>query len=109
MQVGVVEESFPGERRVALVRGEVAKMGEGRMHGRVEPGAGVTAGFPDELYAEKGAKVACGRAEALSAEILVQVRALGANLQTGRADLPSLRADQIVIGQCDPLGEPRAI
>jgi len=58
------------------------------------------------LFVEKGGKIAGDRAEALAAEIVVQVRALGANLQAGRADLQSFRTDQIVIGQCDPLGEP---
>jgi NAD(P) transhydrogenase subunit alpha len=40
---------------------------------------------------------------------VLQVRSLGANLQAGRADLPKMRAGQVVIGMCDPLGEPRAI
>ena len=40
---------------------------------------------------------------------MLQVRALGANLQAGRDDLPRLRKGQIVIGTCDPLGEPKAV
>ena len=44
-----------------------------------------------------------------SAEIVLHVRALGANLEAGRADLGRLRPGQIVVGMCDPLGEPGAV
>jgi NAD(P) transhydrogenase subunit alpha len=54
-------------------------------------------------------ELAANRGGALSAEVMLQVRSLGANLTAGRDDLRLLRRDQIVIGLCDPLGEPRAI
>jgi hypothetical protein len=34
---------------------------------------------------------------------------LGANTEAGRDDLKLLRPDQVVIGMCDPLGNPQAI
>jgi NAD(P) transhydrogenase subunit alpha len=49
------------------------------------------------------------RAELFSADIIVQVRCLGANLEAGQADLAHVRRDQIVIGMCDPLGQPEAM
>jgi NAD(P) transhydrogenase subunit alpha len=109
MQIAVLKETFPGERRVPLVPADVAKLAKAGIQTLVEPGAGLAAGFPDQLYRDKGATIAESRAAALAAPIVLQVRALGANKQAGRADLPLLRAGQIVIGSCDPLGEPQSI
>ncbi|HMC12661.1 MAG TPA: Re/Si-specific NAD(P)(+) transhydrogenase subunit alpha [Pirellulaceae bacterium] len=109
MKVAVVKETFPGERRVALVPADVAKLVKNGLGVIVEPGAGVAAGFVDKAYADKGAQLATNRAGALSAEVVLQVRSLGASLKAGRDDLRLLRNGQIVIGLCDPLGEPRAI
>lgn len=70
----------------------------------VEPGAGAAAGFPDSEYAEKGARIARDRGEVFgSSEVIVQVRALGANPVAGRADLPLLRRGQVLIGLGEPL------
>ena len=41
-----------------------------------------------------------------AADVLLQVRCLGANPQAGHFDLEMLREGQIVIGMCDPLGMP---
>jgi NAD(P) transhydrogenase subunit alpha len=109
MQVGVLKETFPGERRVALVPADVPKLAKAGMGVIVEPGAGAAAGFADKAYEEKGAKVAFNRAGVFEADIVAQVRSLGANLQTGRADLPLLRDGQILLGTADPLGEPQAV
>jgi proton-translocating NAD(P)+ transhydrogenase subunit alpha len=109
MDVGVVKETFPGERRVALVPADVAKLAKCGLGVIVEPGAGVAAGFSDKAYVDKGAKLAASREAAFAAGIVAQVRSLGANLAAGTSDLPLLRSGQIVIGACDPLGEPRAI
>jgi NAD(P) transhydrogenase subunit alpha len=74
----------------------------------VEAGAGVEAGYPDGHYAEKGARIAVNRDEVFAADVLLQVRAAGANRQAGQADLPRMRDGQVVIGLCDPLGDPQA-
>ncbi|HEX5102416.1 MAG TPA: NAD(P) transhydrogenase subunit alpha [Pirellulaceae bacterium] len=109
MQVGVLKETFPGERRVALVPADLPKLAKAGMGVIVEPGAGAAAGFADKAYEEKGAKFAFNRAGVFEAEIVVQVRSLGANLSAGRADLPLLRSGQILLGTADPLGEPQAV
>jgi NAD(P) transhydrogenase subunit alpha len=109
MKVAVVKETFPGERRVALVPTDTAKLVKSGLGVVVEPGAGAAAGFSDVAYTEKGAVIAASREEAFSAEIVLQVRSLGANLQSGRDDLPRLRNGHFVIGMCDPLGEPQAV
>ena len=58
MRVCVPRETGPGEHRVALTPETVAKLGAGGFGVVVERGAGVLAGFPDELYAEGGARLA---------------------------------------------------
>jgi NAD(P) transhydrogenase subunit alpha len=105
MIVAAVKETFPGERRVALVPGSIGPLVKSGWEVRIESGAGLSAGFSDAQYAEKGARIV-SRAEAFAADVLLQVRALGANPQAGRADLPLVRDKQVVIGLCDPLGMP---
>jgi NAD(P) transhydrogenase subunit alpha len=109
MKVAVVKETFPGERRVALVPSDVAKLTKSGLRVLLEPGAGTAAGFLDQAYVDKGAEIAASRDGVFSAQIVLQVRSLGANLKAGSEDLHRLRAGHFVIGMCDPLGEPQAI
>ncbi len=109
MKVAVLKETFPGERRVALVPANVPTLVKAGVQVLVQAGAGADAGFADDAYVAKGAEVAADRSQAMSADALLQVRSLGANLKNGRDDLPSMRAGQIVIGMCDPLGAPQAV
>ena len=108
MKVAVLKETFPGERRVALVPANVAALIKAGVEVVVQAGAGEAAGFLDKQYSDKGANVVADRAAVLAADIVLQVRSLGANKDAGRTDLPHFFAGQIVIGMCDPLGEPQA-
>ncbi len=109
MIVGVPKETSPGERRVAIVPSIVPILVKGGMTVHVESGAGVQAGHSDAEYRDHGATVVATRAGLFqAADIVTQVRTLGANLEAGKADLELLRKDQIVIGFADPLGEPNA-
>ena len=109
MVVGIPAETFPGERRVAIVPAELPALAKAGLSVLAEPGAGASAGFPDAAYIEKGAVLATDRAHVFAdADAVLQVRALGANPDAGRADLALLRAGQVVIGLSDPLGEPAA-
>jgi len=102
--VGVVAESYPGERRVAMVPPAFGLLSKTGAELLIEPGAGVLAGFPDSGFLEKGARLARDRAEVFaSAGVIVQVRSLGANPDAGRADLALLRSGQTVIGFGEPL------
>ncbi len=107
MIVGIPRETFPGETRVALVPASIAALAKAGLEIRVQAGAGEAAGFPDPMYAEKGASVV-SRDEVFAADVILQVRSGGANPQEGRADLPKLGAGKVVIGLCDPLGQPKA-
>jgi NAD(P) transhydrogenase subunit alpha len=106
MIVGIVKESFPNEARVAMVPALVPQLAKAGIEVVIESGAGDAAGFLDNEYSAKGAKVVAGRAEVFqSADAIAQVRALGANPVEGKADLELMRDGQTVIGVCEPLTE----
>ncbi|MFZ0794830.1 MAG: NAD(P)(+) transhydrogenase (Re/Si-specific) subunit alpha, partial [Candidatus Korobacteraceae bacterium] len=106
MIVGVPRETFPGERRVALVPSVIANLAKAGLEVVIEAGAGVEAGYPDAQYADKGAKVLASRGDVFSAaDIIVQVLCYGSNDSTGRADLPLFRRGQTLIGFVRPLGD----
>jgi NAD(P) transhydrogenase subunit alpha len=101
--VGIVSESLPGERRVAMTPGALSVLKKTNVELSMEAGAGVAAGMPDAEYAEKGVRIVPREEVFASCEVILQVRSLGANLQAGRADLPYLRRGQAVIGFGEPL------
>ena len=110
MIVGVPKESFPGERRVALVPGVLPALAKSGFQVLVETGAGAAAFYPDAAYVEKGATIAASRAEVFSsADVVVQVLGYGANDRTGRADLALLRPGQALIAFLRPLGDPETV
>jgi H+-translocating NAD(P) transhydrogenase subunit alpha len=106
MIIGVPRESYPGERRVALVPSVLANLKKAGLDVVVEQSAGLEAGYPDAEYTAKGAKVAADRAEVFrTADIIVQVLCYGSNDKTGKADVPFYRPEQLLIGFLRPLGE----
>ena len=110
MIVGVPKESFPGERRVALVPAVIPNLVKSGLEVVVEAGAGVEAGYPDAEYTAKGAKILPERAEVFrAADLVVQVLCHGSNDKTGEADLPLLRSGQVLIGFLRPLGTLKTI
>jgi NAD(P) transhydrogenase subunit alpha len=107
--VGVPKETFPGERRVAMVPAVVPLLTKAKLEVLVETGAGAEAEFPDAEYVEKGARIAASRDEVFaSSDVIFQVRTLGANLEAGRSDLPRLRRGQSIVGMAEPLSTARA-
>lgn len=105
--IGVPRESFPGERRVAMVPDVIQLLAKKGCELHVEAGAGLAAGITDEQFTAKGAKIVAGREDALAkCDVIFQVRTYGANPQAGKADLARLRKDQLVIGFTDSLSEP---
>ncbi len=101
MKIGVPKETFPGERRVALVPGVVASLKAKGGEVLVESGAGTAAGFTDAAYADKGALIV-QRAQLFSdSDVIAQVRA--------GEDLAGLRSGQAVIAFLDPLGAPQTM
>ena len=98
MIVAVPRESFPGERRVSLVPSVLPALTKASIDIVVEASAGVSAGFPDKAYIEKGARLAATKTQLLAdAEIVLQVRSPGAAGKVG----------QTIIGFSEPLAEPK--
>jgi len=82
--VGVPKESYPGERRVALVPAAIPNLTKAGLEVVIEAGAGLQAGYPDAAYVEKGAKILPDRAAVFStADIVLQVLCYGSNDITG--------------------------
>jgi NAD(P) transhydrogenase subunit alpha len=108
--VGVPKESYPGERRVALVPVVIPNLAKAGIEVVIETGAGEQAGYPDAAYVEKGAKILPDRAAAFSAaDVVVQVLCYGSNDITGKADLPLMRRGQTLIGFLRPLGSQEVV
>jgi H+-translocating NAD(P) transhydrogenase subunit alpha len=105
MIVGVPKETYPGDRRVALVPTVIPNLKKSGMDVVIEAGAGIGAGYPDAEYVEKGARLVGSRAELFqTADIIVQFLVHGANDKTGSADMQLMRKGQIVFGFLRPLG-----
>ncbi len=105
MLIGVPRESFPGERRVALVPAAISNLRRAGFNVVVEAGAGSAAGYPDAAFVERGAGIVTERSEIFRlAEVVIQVLCHGSNDRTGKDDLPLLHRNQVLIGFLRPLG-----
>jgi H+-translocating NAD(P) transhydrogenase subunit alpha len=103
LRVGVVCESAPGERRVAMVPGALAVLNKSGVEFLMETGAGARAGFPDAEYAEKGVRILSRQEVFDAADVIAQVRSPGSNPDGATADLALMRRGQTVIGFGEPL------
>ncbi len=107
MIAGVLTETLPGERRVALTPAVLPALAKAGVTALVQSGAGVSAGYPDHAFAEKGAEIAAGPADVVSrADVLLRVRLSPPSTAPGNTDLSLTRSGQAVIAFLDPLGEP---
>src|SRR5215469_15932299 len=100
MKVGVLKETTPGERRVALVPEMLARLRGAGLDVLVQSGAGDSAWFADSAYAEAGAAIV-SRDELLAEADLV--------ITIGRPDehiAGALRPGQAVLGMLNPLADP---
>lgn len=109
MIAAVLRETFPGEKRVALIPAGATRLISAGMEVFFERGAGILAGFPDSAYLEAGAKIVGSRAEAFAADVVLQVRALGAQPDDAGEDLEQLHQGVTLIAMCDPLYRPDLI
>ena len=97
MKAGVVKETTPGERRVALVPDTVARLHAAGIDVLVERGAGEAAWLSDSAYADAGATIVSGTELYRDADVILTVT-------KPRGDvLGLLRPGQAVIGMLAPL------
>ncbi|HET7215429.1 MAG TPA: Re/Si-specific NAD(P)(+) transhydrogenase subunit alpha [Terriglobia bacterium] len=105
MIIGIPKESFPGERRVGTVPAIVPQLKKAGFEIVIEAGAGISAGYLDKDYVDKGAKVLGSREEIFkTADIIVQVLCYGSNDKTGKEDVALYRERQFLVGFLRPLG-----
>ena len=100
MKVGVLKETTPGERRVALVPETLARLRGAGLGILVQSGAGDGAWFADSAYAEAGADVVSRDELLADADVVITI---------GRPDdhvAGALRSGQAVLGMLNPLADP---
>lgn len=109
MIIGVPKETYPGEQRVAMVPANVPVLAKQSIEVIVQRGAGLLAGYTDQAFEDKGAKLVDTREEVFQkADAVAMVRAGGAN-PNGDADLALLREGQLLIAFLDPLANPEGV
>jgi NAD(P) transhydrogenase subunit alpha len=93
MRIGVVRETVPGERRVALVPETVGRLAKTGNEIVVERSAGEASSFPDRMYTDAGATIG----DAWDAELVVKVA------RPSDDELGRLREGAVLIAFLQPL------
>ena len=97
MRVGVVKETLPGERRVALVPDTVSKLIAAKLEVAVQAGAGGEAFYSDEAYQKAGATLVPDARTVLSqADAVLKVQ------PPSLEEVAALRGGAILIGFLQP-------
>ena len=101
MNIAVLNETSPGEARVALMPDSVQKLVAAKASVSIESGAGLGAARTDDDYRSVGANVVADRNALLSnADMLVVVN------RPSEEDLRSMKKGAVVLGFLRPLDEP---
>jgi NAD(P) transhydrogenase subunit alpha len=103
MRVRVPREPGPGEHRVALTPESVKKLDSTGFEIVLERGAGVLAGFPDDLYADAGARLVD------SGDALGDVEGVVRVGRPAPEDVEAMRPGLVVIGFLQPLTDDEGI
>ncbi len=104
LTIGAPKEALPGERRVAITPTVIAGYVKAGFRVLVEAGAGLSAGFADQAYIDRGAQIVT-RDVAFAADVLAVVRVLDGD--PDNPDRERLRPGQVVIGMAAPLAAPQ--
>ncbi|KOV51412.1 MULTISPECIES: Re/Si-specific NAD(P)(+) transhydrogenase subunit alpha [Streptomyces] len=99
MLIGIVSEARSGETRVAATPATVVQLVKLGYEVVVEPGAGVLSSFPDDAYAEAGARVG----DPLAADVVLGVNALTTS------QLDELKPGTTVMGIMSPAFDPELV
>jgi len=101
MLIGVPKETYPNEKRVALVPQDVSRLRKLGLEVLVESSAGEQAGFKDSEYEAAGAKVTSREELFEKARILLKVRGLAADRESFLKEKELYRG-KVLIGFLDP-------
>ena len=107
MKLGIVNETSPGERRVAASPAVVARWVKGGWEVAVERGAGANASYPDAQYEAAGAAIV-DRAAAWQSDIVLKLRPpeIGAD---GSCETDQMREGGTLISYIQPAENPRLL
>jgi NAD(P) transhydrogenase subunit alpha len=100
MKIGVPKEIAEGERRVALVPKEVAKLVDAGLEVQIESGAGAGSYISDDEYKEAGAAIVGSAKAAYEADVVFKVQ----KPEPGEVDM--MKAGTVLVGFLDPLSSP---
>jgi NAD(P) transhydrogenase subunit alpha len=104
MNIAVLNETSPGEARVALMPDSVQKLVAAKASVSIESGAGLGAARTDDDYAGAGATISSDRNSLLGAvDVLVTVSRPSAD------DFARMKQGAVVLGFLRPLDEPAAL
>ncbi|HEX7085063.1 MAG TPA: Re/Si-specific NAD(P)(+) transhydrogenase subunit alpha [Vicinamibacterales bacterium] len=110
MLAGVLKETLPGERRVAITPAAMPALKRAGVGLIVEAGAGEAAGVTDAAFREQGAEIAASAAEVVArADVLLRIRVSPPGTAAGQADLAATRPGQLLIAFLDPLNDPSIV
>ncbi len=103
MKIGVPKEIIEGERRVALVPKEVAKLVEAGFEVQIESGAGEAAYFSDASYKDAGASIVNGPQAAYDADVVLKVR------RPEFSEVGLMKEGTLLIAFLEPLTSPELV
>ena len=103
MKIAVPVEKVAGEQRVALVPAVIGTLVDAGHEILIETGAGDNAGYSDQDFSQKGARIVSDRRELFESADLVLVVQGTFSDKEDLNDLELLRPGQVIIGMLDPL------
>ncbi len=104
MNITILRESAPGERRIPLVPASVEKLVKLGAEVHVEKGLASTLGIPDTEYEKRGARLFHDRAAALAAaDLMLRLR------KPLPEDIPHFKKGALHFSYLDPFNEPELI
>ena len=107
MIVAVPKETYPEERRIALIPQAIPALTKAGLEVVVEAGAGEGANIKDDDFEAQGARVEQDRQRLLSqADVVLMVRGPGSHADFPAADLDVLKEGTTLIAFLEPLAAP---
>jgi NAD(P) transhydrogenase subunit alpha len=107
MIVAVPKETYPGEKRIALIPPSIPPLTKAGLEVIIEAGAGDGANIKDQDFEAQGAGVEKDRQRLLSqADVVLMVRGPGSYADFPSADLDVLKEGTVLIAFLEPLAAP---
>jgi NAD(P) transhydrogenase subunit alpha len=104
MKIGILKDSKPGERRVALVPESIVRIKKKGVDVVIEQGAGVAASFPDSAYNDVGATIESSGAAVMAAcDVAVRI-----NTPTNE-ELDAIPEGKGIVSLMFPLSNPELV